>query len=91
MRYYTNLHSKKVNERRQTLITKFIRTPAAATPPPPPPPTPGLPPSAEDNDDVDFLGFEDVLKEAENFMRNEGDSDSDVGDSGNEMATGSTY
>ena len=35
MRYYTDLHSKKVNERRQTLITKFIRTPAAATPPPP--------------------------------------------------------
>ena len=86
MHYYTDLHSKKVSERWQTLIARFIRTPAAATPPPPP----GLAHSAENNDDVDFLGFEDVLQEAENLMRNQGDNDSDDGDSSNEMATGST-
>ena len=41
---------------------------------------------------MDFLGFESVLQEAENLMRDQGtnDSDSDDGDSGNEMATGST-
>ena len=77
-------HINKTN-----LYPRFISTPAAATPPPPP----GLAHSAENNDNVDFLGFEDVLQEAENLMRNQGDndSDSDDGDSGNEMATGSTY
>lgn len=86
MRYYTDLHSKKVNERRQTLITRFIRTPATAAPPPPPP---GLAPSAEDNDEVDFLGFEGVLQEAEILMRDQGANDSDNGDSSSEVATGS--
>ena len=91
MRYYTDLHSKKMNERRQTLITRFRHTPATDAPPPPPPP-PGLAPSAEDNDEVDFLGFEGVLQEAENLMRDQGanDSDSDNGDSSNDVATGST-
>ena len=54
-----------VNE--TNLYPRFISTPAAATPPPPP----GLAHSAENNDDVDFLGFEDVLLEAENLMRNQ--------------------
>ncbi|MPC39945.1 hypothetical protein E2C01_033498 [Portunus trituberculatus] len=61
----------------QKNITRFIRTPDAATPPPP---MPGLAPSAEDNDDVDFLGFEDVLQEAEDLMRDQGTNDSDGDD-----------
>ena len=56
MRYYADLHSKKVNERRQTLTTRFIH--ASATAAPPPSPQPGLTSSAEDDNEVDFLGFE---------------------------------
>ena len=58
MHYYACLHLKKVNERRQTLITRFVHTPATAAPPPS---QPGLAPSAEDDEEVDFLGFENVL------------------------------
>ena len=32
MRYYADLHLKKVNERRQTLIARFVHTPATAAP-----------------------------------------------------------
>ena len=81
-----------MNERRQTLITRFTRTPAAATSHHHRVTTAtGLAPRAEGND-VDFLGFEDVIQEAENLMRDQGanDSDSNDGDSGNEIATGST-
>ena len=54
MHYYADLHSKKVNDRRQTLITRFVRAPATAAPPP----QPELTPSAEDDNEVNFLGFE---------------------------------
>ena len=43
----------------------------------------------EDNSEEDFLGFEGVLQDAENLMRDQGanDSDSDNRDSNNEVAT----
>ena len=47
-----------------------MHTPAAATPSP----LMGLAATAED-DGVEFLGFESVLQEAENLMRDEGESD----------------
>ena len=42
---------------------------------------------------MDILGFENVLREAENLMRDQGsanESDSDNGDSSNKAAAGST-
>ena len=33
--YYTKMHSKKMNDTQQTLITKFICSPTRDTPPPP--------------------------------------------------------
>ena len=92
MRYYADLHSKKLNERKHTLISRFVRTPATAASPPLPP-QPGLTPSAEDDDEVDFLGFESVLQETENLMRDQGaanERDCGKGDSSNKAATGST-
>lgn len=64
VRYYTDLHSKRVNDRRQTLITRFIRP----TTPQQPQPEPQPGPSHQDDDAmsvVSELDFEGFLQEAD--------------------------
>ena len=59
----------------KTFITRFVHTPTTTASPS----QPGLAPSTENDDEVDFLGFESVLQEAENLKdkgtANESDSD----------------
>ena len=63
VRYYRELHIAKVNERKQSLITRFIQPRDQAEPVNEPQP------STSSQDDIDFLFTENDIEEFEGFIR----------------------
>ena len=66
-RYYKEVHMKKMNERKQALITKYVRSAPSASPTREEP-EPGPSNSAEEGVDVEDLFTEDDLETFEGFL-----------------------
>ena len=63
VRYYRELHVAKVNERKQSLVTRFIQSRDQAEPASEPQP------STSSQDDIDFLFTENDIEAFEGFIR----------------------